>query len=122
MEVYLEGNVIFRQDESKVAGKGDQRTFRATRAYYDFLTDRFVGLDGRGRHVRPGPDRPDEDQVAPDRAVPQADRSGPTARSSSDPNPEIRADQTMIDRQPVPQPGLPDHQPVDRPDPQDAGR
>ena len=52
MEVYLEGNVIFRQDERKVAGNGDQRTFRAKRAYYDFLTDRFVALDGRGRHVR----------------------------------------------------------------------
>ena len=27
MEVYLEGNVIFRQDENKVAGRADQRTF-----------------------------------------------------------------------------------------------
>ena len=29
MEVYLEGNVIFRQDENKIAGRADQRTFRA---------------------------------------------------------------------------------------------
>ncbi len=54
MEVYLEGNVILRQDENKVAGKGDQRTFRAARAYYDFLTDRFVGLDGEVDVFAPG--------------------------------------------------------------------
>jgi hypothetical protein len=42
MEVYLEGNVVLRQDENKFAGKGDQRTVRAPRLYYDFLTDRFV--------------------------------------------------------------------------------
>ena len=70
MEVYLEGDVDLRQDENKVAGKGDQKTYHATRAYYDFLTDRFVGLDGRGRRLRPGLDRPDEGQVASDRAVP----------------------------------------------------
>ena len=54
MEVYLEGNVIFRQDENKVAGKGDQRTFRAPRAYYDFLRDRFVALDGEVDLFAPG--------------------------------------------------------------------
>jgi len=42
MEVYLEGNVILRQDENKFAGKGDQRTVRAPRLYYDYLTDRFL--------------------------------------------------------------------------------
>jgi len=42
MEVYLEGNVVLRQDENKVAGKGDQRTVRAPRLYYDFLTDRML--------------------------------------------------------------------------------
>jgi hypothetical protein len=42
MEVYLEGNVVLRQDQNKYAGKGDQRTVRAPRMYYDFLTDRFV--------------------------------------------------------------------------------
>ena len=31
MEVYLEGNVIIRQDQRQYAGKGDQRTLRATR-------------------------------------------------------------------------------------------
>ena len=42
MEVYLEGNVILRQDENKYAGKGDQRTIRAPQLYYDFLTDRML--------------------------------------------------------------------------------
>jgi hypothetical protein len=42
MEVYLEGNVVLRQDENKYAGKGDQRTVRAPQLYYDFLTDRMV--------------------------------------------------------------------------------
>ena len=42
MEVYLEGNVVVRQDQQKFAGKGDQRTIRAPRLYYDFLTERMV--------------------------------------------------------------------------------
>jgi hypothetical protein len=46
MEIYLEGNVILRQDENKYAGKGDQRTIRAPQLYYDFLTDRMVAPDG----------------------------------------------------------------------------
>jgi hypothetical protein len=45
MEVYLEGNVVLRQDENKFAGKSDQRTIRAPRLYYDFLTDRFLAPD-----------------------------------------------------------------------------
>ena len=32
MEVYLEGNVILRQDQRKWAGRGDQRTLRAPAA------------------------------------------------------------------------------------------
>ncbi len=42
MEVYLEGNVVLRQDENKVAGRGDQRTIRAPSLYYDMLTDRML--------------------------------------------------------------------------------
>ena len=45
MEVYLEGNVIIRQDQRKLAGKGDQRTLRAPKVYYNFLTDRFLAHD-----------------------------------------------------------------------------
>jgi hypothetical protein len=42
MEVYLEGNVVLRQDENKRAGKSDQRTIRSPQLYYDFLTDRTL--------------------------------------------------------------------------------
>src|SRR5260221_2703123 len=42
MEVYLEGHVIFYQDQRKLQGTGDQRKFEATRAYYDYRSDRFV--------------------------------------------------------------------------------
>ena len=45
MEVYLEGNVVVRQDQRKFAGKGDQRTVRAPRLYYDFLTERLLAPD-----------------------------------------------------------------------------
>jgi hypothetical protein len=45
MEVYLEGHVVLRQDENKLAGRGDQRTVRAPRLYYDFLTDRMLAPD-----------------------------------------------------------------------------
>ena len=50
MEVYLEGNVMLRQDESKFAGKGDQRTLRAPRVYYDFLSDRFLAHTPRSTY------------------------------------------------------------------------
>ena len=46
MEIYLEGNVILRQDENKYAGRGDQRTVRAPQLYYDFLTDRMLAPNG----------------------------------------------------------------------------
>jgi hypothetical protein len=45
MEVYLEGNVVVRQDQRKFAGKGDQKTVRAPRLYYDFLTERLLAPD-----------------------------------------------------------------------------
>ncbi len=54
MEVYLEGNVILRQDENKFAGKGDQRTIRAPRLYYDFLTDRVVAPNAEINVFAPG--------------------------------------------------------------------
>ncbi len=47
MEVYLEGNVVLRQDENKYAGRGDQRTIRAPRLYYDYLTDRMLAPNGQ---------------------------------------------------------------------------
>jgi hypothetical protein len=54
MEIYLEGNVILRQDENKWAGKGDQKTIRAPRLYYDFLTDRCVAPNAEIDMFAPG--------------------------------------------------------------------
>ena len=48
MEVYLEGNVIFRQDENKVAGKADQRTFRAATGLLRFPDGPVRGSQRRG--------------------------------------------------------------------------
>lgn len=54
MEVYLEGNVIIRSDKRKFAGNGDQTTFEAKQAYYDFRTERTVALDGVFKYYAPG--------------------------------------------------------------------
>ena len=54
LEVYLEGNVVVRQDQRKWAGKSDQRTLRAPQVYYNFLTDRFVAHDAEIDIFAPG--------------------------------------------------------------------
>ena len=95
MEVYAEGNVILRQDENKVAGRADQRTFRAKRAFYDFLTDRFLALDGEVDVFAPG-------FIAPMKIKsPRIEQfhkliTRPDGTIVPDDNPEIRADQTVM--------------------------
>ena len=90
-----EGDVILRQDENKVAGKADQRTFRAKRAYYDFLTDRFLALDGEVDVFAPG-------FIAPMKIKsPRIEQfhkliTRPDGTIVPDDNPEIRADQTVM--------------------------
>ena len=54
LEFYLEGHVEVRQDEQKVAGNGDQKTYRAKQAYYDLLSERFIGLDAEVEMFAPG--------------------------------------------------------------------
>ncbi|MBV8317600.1 MAG: hypothetical protein JOZ53_21885 [Planctomycetaceae bacterium] len=54
LEVYLEGNVIVRQDTRQFAGTSDQKTFRAKQAYYDLRSGRFVGLDAEIDMFAPG--------------------------------------------------------------------
>ena len=113
MEVYLEGNVVLRQDENKFAGKGDQRTVRAPRLYYDFLTDRFLAPNAEIDMFAPSLAGAGEDQVAADRAVSPADqvaqrdlrprraardpRRPPTMTGSRFPDPGLQAHQTSID-------------------------
>jgi hypothetical protein len=104
MEVYLEGNVILRQDENKFAGKGDQRTVRAPRLYYDFLTDRFVAPNA------------EIDMFAPSLLAPvkiKSPRIEQFRRAIPLPNgtfaladdPEIRADKAVMTGSRFPDPG-----------------
>ena len=75
MEVYLEGDVVFKQDEQRVAGNGDQKTYRAKRAYYDMLTERFIGLDAELNMFTAG-------SVAPTRIMsPRIDQYKPFTRN-----------------------------------------
>ncbi len=54
MEVYLEGNVVVRQDTRQIAGPGDQKTYRGKRVYYDFRTGRAVVLEAELDMFAPG--------------------------------------------------------------------
>jgi hypothetical protein len=54
MEVHLKGDVIFRQDDDKTAGKRDQRTVRAPQLDYDFVTGRVVSPTAEHPVVAPG--------------------------------------------------------------------
>lgn len=54
MEIYLEGNVVIRQDTRQVAGNGDQKGYQARSAYYDMRTSRFIGLDAQLDMFAPG--------------------------------------------------------------------
>ena len=47
LEFYLEGHVVFRQDELKYQGKSDQRTYQADRVYYDVRRDQLLALDAQ---------------------------------------------------------------------------
>jgi hypothetical protein len=94
MEVYLEGNVILRQDENKWAGRADQRTYHGTRAYYDFVTDRAVVLDAEADLFAPT-------LISPMKIKsPRIDQFRSAVRRPDgtlvlDPNPEIRAEKTI---------------------------
>jgi hypothetical protein len=104
MEVYLEGNVIIRQDQRKWAGKGDQRTLRAPRVYYNFLTDRFLAHDAEIDFWAPGLIQPFKlkapriEQFHP--LIKQPDGSLKT-----DENPQIRADHAVSTGSRFPNPG-----------------
>jgi hypothetical protein len=45
MEVHMKGDVIFRQDEAKIAAKGDKQTVRASQLDFDFVTKRLMATD-----------------------------------------------------------------------------
>lgn len=54
MEIYLEGNVVVRQDTREIAGNADQKTYRAKQVYYDFRTGRLIGLQAQLDMFAPG--------------------------------------------------------------------
>jgi hypothetical protein len=104
MEVYLEGNVILRQDENKWAGKSDQRTVRAPRVYYNFVNDRFLAPNAELDLYAPGlftPFRiksPRIEQFRPLVPLP----NGTFALAEQ---PEIRAEHTVMTGSRFPDPG-----------------
>ncbi len=93
MEIYLEGNAIVRQDENKFAGKADQRTFRADRLYYDFVTDKLMADTAEVDMFAPGlisPMKLKSPRIEQFRAVVRR----PDGSLVLSQNPEIRASQT----------------------------
>ena len=93
MEVYLEGDVVIRQDERKVAGNGDQKTVRAKAAYYDLLSERLIADAAELHMFAPG-------LIAPARVLaPRIEQYQPLVKGSNGRYayglPQLRADQTM---------------------------
>lgn len=103
MELYLEGNVIIRQDKRQVAGIGDNQGYIAKRAYYDMRTGRAIVLEAELDMFAPGlivPTKlfsPRIEQYRP--VVPGA--NGGLAYGLE----EIRADRTVITGSRFPIPG-----------------
>ncbi|MGC8640606.1 MAG: hypothetical protein ACP5XB_12090, partial [Isosphaeraceae bacterium] len=95
MEVYLEGDVILRQDDMKTAGKGDQKTFRAKQAYYDFVTDRVVALQAEVDIFAPGFIAPMKVKSPRIEQFHQIQRR-PDGTLVQDPDARIRADNTIM--------------------------
>ena len=54
LEMYLEGNVVFRQDKRQVAGNGDQILYRGERLYYDFSTEGLLAEQAEVNVFAPG--------------------------------------------------------------------
>jgi hypothetical protein len=54
IEIYLEGDVIIRMDEQKLAGSSDQRIFEANQAYVNLRTQRVVAHDAEFKYFSPG--------------------------------------------------------------------
>jgi len=54
MEIYLEGHVVFRQDERVAAGNGDQKTYRAERVFFNVQSDRLVAINAELDMFAPG--------------------------------------------------------------------
>ncbi len=111
LEAYLEGNVIYRMDERKVAGNGDERIVRAENAYYDARTDRFTATQAELNIFAPGllaPIRTKADRISQWREAamgedgtlqigrPLIDVSSTSTTGSRFPNPGYRFNSELI--------------------------
>lgn len=54
LEAYLEGDVMIRLDELKLAGPNDQRSFRGEQVYFDFRSERVLALNAEFNFYTPG--------------------------------------------------------------------
>ena len=103
MDIYLEGNVVVRQDARTQAGQTDQKTFKAKQGYYDFRTDRFIGLDAQIDLFAPGLITPTK-VTAPRIEQYRPLVNGPDGKSFFGPQ-QIRADTTVMTGSRFPNPG-----------------
>ncbi len=54
LEFYLEGHVVFRQDQLIYQGRADQKTYEAERVYYDATRDKLLALNAQVELFTPG--------------------------------------------------------------------
>jgi hypothetical protein len=102
LEVYLEGNVVVRQDQRKYAGTSDQVTFKAEKAYFDFRTERFIALDAEIDFYAPGLIAPIRSRAA------RIDQYRPMVRLGNAltlGSPRIQTDRTVTSGSRFPRPG-----------------
>lgn len=115
-EIYLEGNVVVRQDDRKIAGTPDQRTLRAKRLYFNAVTNRMIALDAEAnlfaqglvapmRVLAPRIDQFENGEKAPD-GTPlktiRADHTVSTGSRFADPGYKFKSRYLEIDQYPVP--------------------
>jgi hypothetical protein len=103
LEVYLEGNVVIRQDARTTAGSADQKAYRSKQAYYDLRSGRFIGLETEMNLFAPG-------LIAPTRIfAPRMDQYRPIVLGRDNRYhfgyEEIRADNTIGTGSRFPTPG-----------------
>ncbi len=119
LEAYLEGDVMIRIDELKLAGPNDQRSFRGEQVYFDFRTERVIALNAEFNVFTPGLIAPIRtkgaviNQFRPELVDPQGRLSLGPARISADqttstgsrfPKPGYRFDARSVDISQVEEP------------------
>jgi hypothetical protein len=104
LEIYLEGNVVFRQDDRKLAGPSDQKIVEADQFYMDFVRQWFVADNARlnvfdGRFLTPI--RIQGERIQQYRAVEGRNEQGDLVYGPS----EVQVDRGLITGSRFPKPG-----------------